>query len=119
MIGLVIAAVLIVRTYGGGVSVQEGLSDHACAEAASVAQTGRTIEAEAEFQSLVTAERAKRESEWAAKNPKEKAQCEARNKRNQEKGLITWGCMPLEATASSGFLMQMNPSDIRSATCAK
>ncbi len=118
MIALAIAAVLIARTYAGNISVQEGLSDHACAEAASVAQYGVTLEEEAAREAAAAAERAKRLAEGAAKDPKEKAQCEARQTAAPALGMVlTCGPEPIGAIAT--WPSQVRPNDIVSARCAK
>lgn len=87
MIGIIIAAALVTQTYGGNMSVVPGLTDHDCAEAASLALYGRTIEQKAADDAKAAAaeavaQRAKdaaAQTEWEAKHPKRAAACRAIN----------------------------------------
>lgn len=100
MIALAIATSLIVQTYGGSMSVVEGLSDQACAEASCVALRGQTCE-EADASDKARAARwEQQQEEWKKLNPKKAAACDT----VERSGSWLYGCRWDEGLAMSSDL---------------
>jgi len=127
-----IAAALVTQTYGGNMSVVPGLTDHDCAEAASLALYARTIEQKAADDAKAAADAAIQkakdaaaQAKWEADHPKRAAACKAISEVQSMNGFVTINggdCGPESGpwTLSTNYITSSaDPYAIKLAECVK